>query len=204
MDISVLQGKIPDITYNQLQQVIDTFDINTESRLANFLGQCNHESEGFTHTVENLNYSAQALEVTFPKHFNNDPVLYAKYARNPEMIANRVYANRMGNGDESTGDGWLHRGRGNMQITGANNQKTFFKAIGLDENSDPELISSTYPLVSAAWFWKQSGLNEIADKGTDVATETIITRHINGGTLGLQDRIQATNFYYSLLTNPAI
>ncbi len=197
MNLTKLQNHLPVIIFNQLQEVSDNYGIDTPERMANFLGQCDHESAGFTHLVENLNYSAQGLIETFPKYFTQE--LADTYARKPEDIANRVYANRMGNGNEASGDGWLYRGKGCIQITGKQNHQAFFKSIGLDVNSDPALISTQYPLVSAAWFWSWKGLNAQADS-VDDETITAITKVINGGTNGLADRIAKVNKWHQLLS----
>ena len=197
MNLTNLQGHIPDNIYNKLQEVADKYEINTVSRMSNFLGQCDHESDGFRQFTENLNYSSAAILQTFPTHFNGDEDA-KNYNRNPEKIANRVYRNRMGNGDEASGDGWRHRGRGCIQITGKSNQQAFFESIGLPVDSDPELIATTYPLGSAAWFWDSKNLNKVVDLGGD-AVVTNVTKIINGGTNGLSDRIRATAKYKSLL-----
>ena len=198
MDITKLQGQIPDLIYNELQDAADKFSIDSENRMANFLGQCDHESGTFKHLEENLNYSGQALWSLFQRHFASQDEANS-YARQPEKIANRIYANRMGNGDEASGDGYKYRGRGCIQLTGKTNQTAFFNSIGLDEDSDPEVISTQYPLLSGAWFWNSRNLNAKADGGTDNDTITSITKVINGGTNGLDDRIAKTQKYSDLL-----
>jgi putative chitinase len=198
MDISKLQGQVPDLIYNELQNVVDQFEINDENRMANFLGQCDHESGGFERFVENLNYSGQALWSLFRSHFASEDEANS-YARQPERIANRIYANRMGNGDEASGDGWKYRGKGCIQLTGKSNHEAFFSAMGLDADTDPDEVASEYPLVSAAWFWNSRNLNGKADGGTDNDTITAITKVINGGTNGLDDRIAKTGKYAGLL-----
>lgn len=194
MDITKLSAILPDEVYSELQAVIDS-GINTEERLANFLGQCDHESGGFTKTVENLNYSAEALQSLFGKYFPKGDE--DSYARQPEKIANRIYTNRMGNGDEASGDGWKHRGRGYIQLTGATNQNAFLSTVG---ETDPQVISDKYPLISAAWFWNDRKLSSKADSGVDYGTVSIITQVINGGEIGLVDRIDKVNKYYAALT----
>lgn len=194
MDITKLSAILPDEVYAELQSVVDA-GINTEYRLANFLGQCDHESGGFKQTVENLNYSQQALQSLFSKHFPKRDE--AAYARQPEKIANRIYANRMGNSDEASGDGWLHRGRGYAQLTGAINQSAFLATVN---ETDPQVISDRYPLESAAFFWNINNLNAKADNGIGGDIITAITKIINGGTIGLTDRIAAVNRYYIALT----
>ena len=197
MDITKLQGSIPDMIYQQLGAIPE---IDGPLRMSNFLGQCKLESAGFTKFTENLNYSGEALWSLFSKHFT-DQAEAETYARQPEKIANRIYANRMGNGDEASGDGWLHRGQGAIQITGADNQGAFFKSIGLPEDSDPQLIATTYILTSAAWFFTTHGLWAICDKGVDLATVTILTHSINGGDNGLPLRLQYTQEFYNILVD---
>jgi putative chitinase len=159
-------------------------DINTPERIGGFIAQSAHESMGYTVFAENLNYSAQGLLKTFPKYFT--ATLANTYARNPRMIANRVYANRMGNGDEPSGDGWKYRGKGAIQLTGKDNHRRCGEAFGLDLVNNPELLLQPENLFkSAAWFWKANGLNAIAD----AQDFTKLTKRINGGTTGLQDRL---------------
>ena len=191
MDIGKLKGQIPDIVYGEIQSVIDKFEMNTPTRLTHFLGQCAHESGNFKLTSENLNYSTKGLITTFPKYFKQ-PGLAEAYARNPERIASRVYADRMGNGPEGTHEGWKFRGRGYIQLTGKSNYSSFDKFVNEDIVSNPDLVAKKYPLLSAAWFFHKNKLNTISDKGL---TETVIlelTKRINGGTNGLQDRIKYT------------
>ena len=160
------------------------YDINTPVRQAMFLSQIAHESGNFCHVSENLNYSVNGLRSVFGKYFPNDN-LAAEYARKPEKIANRVYANRMGNAEESSGDGWKYRGRGLIQLTGKNNYTTF--SLSADNNAllEPELVSEPELAVqSAGWFWDTNGLNALADTG-DVR---VVTKRINGGYNGLTDR----------------
>lgn len=168
-----------------LTAAMDEFEINTPLRQAPFIANVGHESAHLTRLVENLNYSAQGLLRIFPKYFTG--VEAAVYARKPEKIANRVYANRMGNGDEASGDGWRHRGMGLIQTTGADNQRAVadhfeipFEEIGLWLQT-PEGAAR-----SAAFFWSQNGLNEISDRG-DIK---LITRRINGGLHGLAERVE--------------
>lgn len=191
MDITKLNGKIPDSVYGELQSVIDKFGINSPIRMSHFLGQCAHESGNFKFTSENLNYSTKGLLATFPKYFKQ-PGLAEAYAKNPERIASRVYADRIGNGVEGSGDGWKFRGRGYIQLTGKSNYSAFDGFVNEDIISNPDLVAKKYPLLSAAWFFHRNKLNTISDKGL---TETVIlqlTKKINGGTNGLQDRIKYT------------
>lgn len=167
-----------------LNMTMARFNINTPMRQAMFLSQIAHESGGFRHVSENLNYSASALRRVFGKYFPTDEMAY-EYARKPEKIANRVYANRMGNGNEASGDGWKYRGRGLIQLTGKNNYLSF--SLAADNNSliDPGLLTEPeYAAMSAGWFWQDNGLNVLADTG-DVRA---VTRRINGGYNGLADR----------------
>lgn len=168
-----------------LNEAMAAYDINTPARQAAFLAQVAHETARLSVFEENLNYSAEALVRVFRKYF---PTLKdaALYARQPQRIANKVYANRMGNGDEASGDGWLYRGRGLPQLTGKDNYWAASQAVGVDLVGDPDKM--LLPRVSAfvaAWFWARNSLNALADKGDFVG----ITKRINGGTNGLQDRL---------------
>jgi putative chitinase len=190
-----LKGRIPDSIYTQLSDIPQLINV---FRISHFLGQCSHESTRFTRLTENLNYSAQGLLATFPRYFNSTTA--TEYARQPERIANRIYGSRMGNGPESSGDGWRHRGFGCLQVTGKENQQAFFRYIGLPTDSDPSLIATQYSLVSAAWFFSTNHLWDICDHGIDDTTITTLTKRINGGNLGLSERITETNRFYRLLT----
>ena len=198
MNTDKLKGVIPDSVLAQIPEVANKFQINTPLRLAHFLAQCGHESGGFKFIRENLNYSADGLKKIFPKYFK-EPGLAEKYARQPEKIASRVYGGRMGNGDEASKEGYKFRGRGYIQLTGKSNYTEFDKFV--DENilENPELVATKYPLLSAAWFFHRNGLNALADKGADTATVTAVTKRVNGGTIGLPDRIKHFNQYYKLL-----
>ena len=198
MNLDKLKGHIPDTVIGQIPGVMDTFQINTPLRLAHFLAQCGHESGGFKLTNENLNYSADGLKKIFPKYFAQAG-LAESYARQPEKIASRVYGGRMGNGDESTKEGFKFRGRGQIQLTGKSNYSEFDKFVNEDILANPDLVATQYPLLSAAWFFHKNGLNAIADKGADDATVTSVTKRVNGGTIGLPDRIKHFKEYYSLL-----
>lgn len=164
-----------------LNPAMDKYAITGPLRTAAFLAQCGHESMGFVVTVENLNYSAKALLATWPNRFT--PALAEEYARQPERIANKVYANRMGNGDEASGDGWLYRGAGPIQITGHDNHTAFVKASG-----QPFGYVRTIPggAEAAGWFWDLRNLNPLADAGDML----MITKKINGGINGLDDRMK--------------
>ena len=169
-----------------INTTFETFGIDTPEQQASFLGQCGHESAGFTALVENLNYKAESLCKVWPKRFPSLEMAQP-YHRNPEAIANHVYANRMGNGDEDSGDGWNFRGRGLIQLTGRDNYRACGEALGADLESDPDLVSQPmYAALSAGWFWHKNHLNNIAQ---DI---TAVTKKINGGTHGLEDRVART------------
>jgi putative chitinase len=172
--------------------------LTTPLRLAHFLAQCGHESGGFRVAAENLNYSAKGLNGIFKKYFPTLDSALA-YERKPEKIANKVYASRMGNGAEGSGDGYKFRGRGYIQLTGKDNYTQFGKAIGEDILSNPDVVSGKYALLSAAWFWSKNGLNNLSDGGSTDAVVTSITKRVNGGTIGLADRIKHFKEYYHLL-----
>ena len=196
--IDKLKGHIPDTVIEMISDTAAKFQINTPLRLAHFLAQCGHESGGFRATQENLNYSAKGLNGIFKKYFPTEASA-VDYARKPQKIANKVYANRMGNGTEASGDGYKFRGRGYIQLTGKSNYTLLGKAIGEDICANPDLVSSKYALLSAAWFWSKNGLNTIADGGTEDSVVTSVTKRVNGGTNGLADRITHFKEYYNLL-----
>ena len=188
LNLAGLAGKVPDAVIAQIPATAAEFGITSNLRLAHFLAQCGVESVGFTATVENLNYSAQRLLQVFPKYFKNVDV--NAYARNPQKIGSRVYANRMGNGDEASGDGFKYRGRGYIQLTGKNNYQAFSGFIGEDCVANPDLVATTYPLASAAFFFNSNNIWAICDRGANDATVTSVTKAVNGGTHGLAERIQ--------------
>jgi putative chitinase len=198
MNLDKLKGHIPDAVIAQIPGIQDKFEINTPLRLAHFLAQCGHESGGFRLVKENLNYSAKGLMGIFKKYFPTE-ALAKVYERKPEKIANKVYSSRMGNGDEASGDGAKYCGRGFIQLTGKTNYQAFFKSIGTDINTDPTLVATQYPLASAAWFFNKNGLHKIADGGATDAVVTSITKRVNGGTIGLPDRIKHFKEYHALL-----
>jgi putative chitinase len=198
LKLDKLKGHIPDAVIAMIPDTAAKFQINTPLRLAHFLAQCGHESGGFRVTQENLNYSAKGLMGIFKKYFPTEAIAN-QYQRNPQKIANKVYANRMSNGDEASGDGFKFRGRGYIQLTGRDNYTQFGKAIGEDIAGNPDSVSSKYALLSAAWFWSKNGLNKLADGGATDATVTSITKRVNGGTIGLPDRIKHFKEYYHLL-----
>ena len=197
LKLDKLKGHIPDSVINQIPETAAKFEINTPLRLAHFLAQCGHESGGFKAVSENLNYSADGLKKIFGKYFPGN--LNESYAKQPEKIASRVYGGRMGNGDESSKEGYKFRGRGFIQLTGKANYTNFTKFIGEDCISNPDLVSTKYPLASAAFFFDSNKLWSICDKGSDDATVTSVTKRVNGGILGLQDRIKHFKEYYNLL-----
>lgn len=166
--------------------VLPKFDIDTPLRKAHFLAQVAHESGGLKYSQENLNYSSQGLRSVFGKYFKTMEIAEA-YARKPEKIANRVYANRMGNGDEASGDGWKFKGRGLIQLTGRDNYQRFGVDYGVDCVNNPDLLlDPEWALTSACWFWKKRNLNIYADND-DIL---MVTKRINGGINGLNDRQQ--------------
>lgn len=197
MNVDKLKGHIPDTVIAQIPDVLDKFEINTPLRLAHFLAQCGHESGNFTVTKENLSYSAARLQVIFKKYFTSESA--AEYARKADKIANIVYANRMGNGNQASGEGYKFRGRGYIQLTGKDNYTSFDKVVEDDIVANPELVSTKYPLLSAAWFFHKNGLNKIADEGATDVVVTKVTKRVNGGTIGLPDRIKHFNEYNNLL-----
>jgi putative chitinase len=197
MDIQKLKGHIPDTVLAQIPSVMEKFKIDTPLELAHFLAQCGHESGNFKAVSENLNYSADGLKKIFPKYFPGN--LNESYARKPEAIASRVYASRMGNGNEASKEGFRFRGRGYIQLTGKENYASFDKFVEDDILANPDLVATKYPLLSAAWFFSKNKLNEIASKGADDATVTAVTRRVNGGTIGLADRIKHFKEFYALL-----
>lgn len=193
-----LKGHVPDSVIAQIPETAAKFNITNTLRLAHFLAQCGHESGGFKAVSENLNYSAKGLRGTFGKYFPTDALAVA-YERKPEKIANRVYSSRMGNGDEASGEGWKYRGRGYIQLTGKSNYSKFDSTVGDDITGNPDLVATKYPLASAAFFFNSNSLWTICDKGADDATVTAVTKRVNGGTIGLADRIKHFKEYYSLL-----
>jgi putative chitinase len=198
LNLEKLKGHVPDSVIAQIPDTAAKFNITTPLRLAHFLAQCAHESGNFKAISENLNYSADGLKKIFPKYFPG--TLSESYARNPEKIASRVYGGRMGNGDETTKEGFKFRGRGYIQLTGKQNYTNFTKFIGEDCVANPDLVASKYPLASAAFFFNSNKLWEICDKGADDATVTAVTKRVNGGILGLDHRLKEFKKIYSLLS----
>jgi putative chitinase len=196
-NLVALKGHVPDSVISQIDAVADKFNITTPLRLSHFLAQCSHESGGFKAVQENVNYSADGLKKIFGKYFPGN--MADLYARKPEKIASRVYASRMGNGDESSREGFLFRGRGYIQLTGKSNYTNFSKFVGEDCVVNPELVATKYPLASAAFFFDSNKLWSICDKGSDLETITAVTKRINGGTIGLTDRVNEFNKIYDIL-----
>lgn len=175
--------------FKALNEILPEYEIDTELRVAMFLAQCGHESADFKVLKENLNYRAESLRKVFPKYFPTDK-LAKDYAHQPEKIANRVYANRMGNGDESSGDGFKYCGRGLIQLTGKSNYESFAASIEtLVEEIPTYLLTFEGAVQSACWFWETNNINPWCDKKDVLA----VTKIINGGTNGLQDRIDRYN-----------
>ena len=188
LNLGGLTGKVPAGVIAQIPATAAEFGITTNLRLAHFLAQCTVESIGFTATVENLNYSAQRIPQVFGKYFKGiDPT---PYAHNPAKLGSRVYANRMGNGDEASGDGFNFRGRGYIQLTGKTNYTSFSTFVGEDCVANPDLVATKYPLASAAFYFNSNNIWAICDKGADDGTVTRVTKAVNGGTNGLPERLQ--------------
>jgi len=189
---SILEGYV-----EPLNTVAEYYDMNDNpARLAGFIAQCAHESGGFNAIKENLNYSAKGLMGTFKKYFSNEAIA-TQYQRKPEMIANRVYANRMGNGDEASGDGYRYCGRGLIQLTGHDNYAKFANDLGMSlEDTVSYLETSNGAVASAGWFWDNNKLNQYCDSGDFVT----LTKRINGGTIGLEDRKQHFDIALHYLT----
>ena len=198
MDISKLKGHVPDAVIAQIPEVMEKFQINTPLRLCHFLAQCGHESGNFKAVNENLNYGAKGLLGLFKKYFPTEAKA-KEYERKPEKIANLIYGGRMGNGPEASGEGYKFRGRGYIQLTGKDNYSAFDKVVAEDIVANPDLVATKYPLLSAAWFWNSRKLNELADKGATDTEVTSITKKVNGGTIGLEDRIKHFKEFYTLL-----
>jgi putative chitinase len=196
--INKLNGKLPQAVINELPLVMEKFGISNPTRLAHFLSQVAHESGNFKFVNENLNYGAKGLLGIFKKYFPTEALALA-YERKPEKIANKVYASRMGNGDEASGEGYKFRGRGYIQLTGKDNYKAFSDFIGEDCVANPDLVATKYPLTSAAFFFHKNKLWDICDKGHSHDVVTAVTKRVNGGTIGLEDRIKHFNEYNHLL-----
>jgi len=198
IDYSKLTKHLPEHVYVQILDVVIKYKINTPLRLAHFLAQCHHESAWFNVVEENLNYSAEGLLRTFKKYFTQEQA--NEYAHNRVRIASRVYANRMGNGDEASQDGWLYRGRGYIQLTGKDNYAAFNDQVPEDILKNPDIVATQYPMLSAAWFWDHNKINEVIDNDND-ASICDVTKKVNGGLNGLKDRLDLFNHYYEILAD---
>jgi putative chitinase len=192
-----LKGHIPDAVIAQIPDTAAKFNITNNLRLAHFLAQCGHESGGFRAVSENLNYSADGLVKIFGRYFNATTA--AGYARNPEKIASKVYADRMGNGNEASKEGFKFRGRGYIQLTGKSNYTGFTKFIGEDCVANPDLVATKYPLASAAFFFDSNKLWSICDRGSSRDVVESVTRRVNGGLIGIDDRWRHFQEFYNLL-----
>ena len=197
-NLSKLKGVIPDNVIAQIPETSIKFNISTPLRLAHFLAQCSHESGNFTLVQENLNYSAKGLLGTFGKYFPTQ-ALAEQYQKQPEKIASRVYGGRMGNGVEDTKEGYRFRGRGYIQLTGKDNYKSFSQSVNEDCVSNPDLVATKYPLSSAAWFFQKNCLVK-CDAGATRAVVESVTKCVNGGLNGIDDRIEKFNKFYKLLS----
>lgn len=204
MEIKKLETKIPKEVLEQIPTVMEKFKIDTPLRLSHFLAQCAHESGNFKFVQENLNYSAPGLMNVFKKYFPNI-TLAKQYERKPNAIGNKVYANRMGNGDENSGEGSKYKGRGYIQLTGKSNYAAFDKFVDEDIVENPDIVATKYPLLSAAWFWDSRKLNAVSDGGSTDEVVTKVTKLVNGGTHGLADRISKFKIFYNILNEkPAV
>jgi putative chitinase len=198
MKLEALSKKLPANVMEEIPLIIEKFGIDGPLRLSHFLSQCAHESGNFKFVKENLNYSADGLRKIFPKYFPTTEIA-EKYARQPEKIANKVYGGRMGNGDESSGDGFKFRGRGYIQLTGKDNYAAFDKFVDDDIMADPDLVATKYPLTSAAFFFHKNNLWDVCDKGHSHDVVVAVTKRVNGGTHGLDDRKDKFSLFHSAL-----
>jgi putative chitinase len=195
MNLNKLQHIIPANVYDELLK--NNVNISSNFRLAHFLSQVAHESGNFKTLYENLNYSASGLLKVFPRYFT--PATAQIYARKPEMIANRVYANRMGNGPETSKMGYLYRGRGYLQLTGRSNYYNFGQYVNDDCVANPDLVAKKYPLTSGLWFFDKNNLWSLCDKGEE--NVILITKRVNGGKNGLQDRLNKFRLFMKYLNS---
>jgi putative chitinase len=195
MNLQKLEHILPGNVYDALLK--GNKNLTNNFRLSHFLSQVAHESGNFRVLYENLNYSASGLIKVFPRYFNATTAV--QFARKPQLIANRVYANRIGNGNEASGDGWNYRGRGYLQVTGRANYKAFSQYIGEDCEKNPDLIATKYSLDSALWFFDRNKLWTLCDKGEE--NVPIVSRRVNGGTNGLQDRLNKFRSFIKYLNS---
>jgi len=214
MDLSKIKGLVPDAIISQLPAIVAKFGAGTALRLSHFLAQMAHESGGFTKAagVENLNYTAQRMAIVWPNRYAVDPnkkppfpnALARTLEKKPAALANNAYANRNGNGDEKSGDGFKFRGRGYIQLTGKANYASFSTFIGEDCVANPDLVATKYPLASAAFFFNNSKtLWLTCDHGADDATVRAVTLIVNAGITGLPDRIDYFHRFFNALAVPA-
>jgi len=199
MNTANLASKIPAAASAFMLDVVSRYNITQPLRLAHFMSQIAHESGNFSAVRENLNYSADSLLKVFPKYFK-DRATAELYARKPEMIGSRVYASRMGNGDEASKEGYVFRGRGYIQLTGKVNYQAFSDFIKEDCVANPDLVATKYPMDSAIWFFDKNKLWEICDRGATDDVVTSLTKRINGGIHGLSERITKFKLFNSLLS----
>jgi putative chitinase len=207
MDINKLKGHVPESIIKQIPTAMDKFGINNVLRLSHFLSQCSHESGGFKSVRENLNYSAQGLANTWPTRYSVNPKvkplvpneLAKQIEKKPEVIANKTYANRMGNGSEESGDGFKYIGRGYIQLTGKDNYREFGRLLDVDLLKSPDKVATDYPLLSGAWFFSKNGLNTLSDKGSTEDVVKSITKKINGGTIGIDHRLKEFKKFHDIL-----
>lgn len=199
MNTNKLASYLPQTASKFMLEIVSKYNITSPLRLSHFLSQIAHESGDFQFLVENLNYSSDGLLKNFPKYFK-DKATADSYAKNPQKIGSRVYANRMGNGDEASGDGFKYRGRGYLQLTGKDNYKAFSTFIGQDCVADPTLVANKYPMDSAVWFFDVNKVWEVCDKGAGEDVIKAVTKKVNGGYNGLADRIEKFNTYNNLLS----
>jgi len=198
MNLNNLSSSVPNNAFQYMVGVVNKYKITSPLRLAHFMAQIAHESGNFRFVTENLNYSEKGLLTTFRSHFNLSNV--KQFARNPEKIANKVYANRIGNGNELSGDGFRFRGRGYLQLTGRANYQEFSKFIGEDCVANPDLVATKYPMDSAIWFFNKNRIWEICDLGSSRDIVVRVTRVVNGGINGLEDRVTKFNSFYNSLS----
>jgi putative chitinase len=198
LKLDKLKGHVPDSVIAEIPDTAAKFGITTPLRLAHLLAQASHESGHFKSVTENLNYSADGLKKIFPKYFPGN--LNESYARNPQKIANKVYSSRMGNGDEASGDGFRYRGRGFLQTTGKSNYAEFNKIVDDDVIANPDLVATKYALASAAFFFQKNNLWSICDKGASDEIVTLVSKRVNGGTIGISERLSEFKKFYALLS----
>jgi len=198
MNLQALKGIVPDAVLDQItDEFLTHYNCTNQIRLAHFLAQCAHESAGFKVVYENLYYNAHGLLAIFPSFFNADTA--NAFANKPEQIANKVYANRNGNGNEASGEGFKFRGRGYIQLTGKSNYIAFAKTTSDDIVSNPDLVATKYPLASAAFFFNTNGIWHVCDMGDVKDVVIAVTKRVNGGTNGLDDRLNWFNKIWSAL-----